>query len=168
MEDAQLVALSGAEVQRPLLSEVISDPDIGASANAGAKACVEDVVIDDYFIPKGTVVYPNIWAVNHDPKYWKDPAKFDPGRYLNEDGSIIAPKPEYLVTFSVGRRACPGEMFATVEIFLAITHLLQKYRILLEKPLEYDLDSLETQLLRINGIKLRFLPRQAEDSSKTN
>ncbi|KAH7942443.1 hypothetical protein HPB49_024111 [Dermacentor silvarum] len=130
--------------------------------------CVEDVVIDDYFIPKGTVVYPNIWAVNHDPRHWKDPAKFDPGRYLNEDGSIIAPKPEHLVTFSVGRRACPGEMFATVEIFLAITHLLQKYRILLEKPLEYDLDSLETQLLRINAIKLRFLPRQAGDSSKTN
>ncbi|KAH6926453.1 hypothetical protein HPB50_018713 [Hyalomma asiaticum] len=135
------------------------------TAFEATRECVEDVVVGEYFIPKGTVVYPNKWASNHDPKRWRKPAKFDPSRYMSEDGSIIAPKAEQLATFSLGRRSCPGEMFATVEIFLAITFLLQKYRILLDEALDEDLDLRDIDRLRPNDLKLHFLPRQAGSSS---
>ncbi|KAH9379771.1 hypothetical protein HPB48_017651 [Haemaphysalis longicornis] len=92
-----------------------------------ARECSEDVVIGEFFIPKGTTVLPNLWAVHNDPTFWKDPEKFDPARFLNEDGSIVSPKPEQLLPFSIGRRSCPGEMFALMEVFLMTTFLLQKY-----------------------------------------
>ena len=42
---------------------------------------IEDDVYNGYFIPKGTPVVGNIWAVNMDPRRYADPEKFDPGRF---------------------------------------------------------------------------------------
>ncbi|KAH7954068.1 hypothetical protein HPB49_015320 [Dermacentor silvarum] len=118
----------------------------------------EDTVFDDYFIPKGTTVIPNVWAVHNDPTMWKEPSKFDPTRFLREDGSLIQPKPEHLIPFSIGKRMCPGEILASVEIFLYITYLLQKFRILPEEGKIHDLDS-DIPLEEPNRYKLMFTPR---------
>lgn len=53
-----------------------------------------------YTLPKGTLVFTNLWAVHFDPKYWDDPQVFRPERFLNDKGQIE--KPEYLIPFSVG------------------------------------------------------------------
>ncbi|KAH7942224.1 hypothetical protein HPB49_022204 [Dermacentor silvarum] len=100
----------------------------------------DNLVAEGVFIPKDTVVVFNMWAVHNDTSYWKDPYCFNPCRFLNKDGSILSQKPPYWMPFSVGRRSCPGEAFATLEIFLFLTLVLQKFRVLLETPLQYDLD----------------------------
>ncbi|XP_077536377.1 cytochrome P450 2F3-like [Haemaphysalis longicornis] len=123
------------------------------------RECSDDVVIDGFFIPKGTVVLPNIWAVHQDPTLWKEPQKFVPGRFLNDDGSIMSHKPEFLIPFSTGRRACPGETFSSMEIFLMITYLLQKYHVLPEEPINFDLDSYDVFAYHVQQIKLRFVHR---------
>lgn len=123
------------------------------------RECSDNLVVDDYFIPKGTIILPNIWAVHHDPSLWKDPHKFVPERFLNEDGSIWRHKPEYLIPFSTGRRTCPGGMFATMEIFLMVTYLLQKYRVEPENSIDLDLDSEYIPPEELHKIRLRFLPR---------
>ncbi|XP_065288674.2 cytochrome P450 2A3-like [Dermacentor albipictus] len=70
----------------------------------GVPRCVlEDTVFDEFYIPSGTTVVPNLWAVHNDPKLWKEPSKFNPSRFLGADGSLIHPKPEYLIPFSVGK-----------------------------------------------------------------
>ena len=46
-----------------------------------------DAAIRGHFIPKGTLVIPNVWGVHHDAKMWKDPDVFDPERFL-ENGNI--------------------------------------------------------------------------------
>lgn len=46
---------------------------------------------------------PNVWAVHRNPNLWKDPHVFKPERFLNEDGSALLPKPEYIISFSVGK-----------------------------------------------------------------
>lgn len=128
------------------------------------RECAEDVVIDDFFIPKGTVLISNLWAVLHDPKVWNEPHKFNPQRFLNEDGRILPEKPDHLIPFGLGRRSCPGHIFATMEVFLMMTFLLQKYRIVPERPINFDLDSPSVYLPHIERIKLRFLNRYSADS----
>ncbi|KAH9373648.1 hypothetical protein HPB48_011396 [Haemaphysalis longicornis] len=119
----------------------------------------EDTVFDDYYIPKGTTVIPNVWAVHNDPALWKDPSKFAPSRFLNEDGTLIQHKPEYLIPFSIGKRMCPGETLASVEVFLYITCLLQKYRILPADGKSHDINAIDIPWVDLENHKLTFTPR---------
>lgn len=129
-----------------------------------ARECSEDVVIGEYFIPKGTTVLPNLWAIHNDPTFWKDPEKFDPARFLNQDGSIVSPKPEQLLPFSIGRRSCPGEMFALMEVFLMTTFLLQKYRVVPDRAVKINLNSPDLMVPQQVPVKLQFLPRHTNIS----
>ncbi|XP_075554544.1 cytochrome P450 2C20-like [Dermacentor variabilis] len=119
----------------------------------------DDIVEDDIFIPKGTVIIFNIWAAHNDPTYWNEPRRFDPGRFLKEEGSILQEKPRHLMTFSVGRRSCPGNTFASMELFLLMTFVLQKYHIALEEPLQQDINDPGLTLHDLKHLKFRFLPR---------
>ncbi|KAG0445574.1 hypothetical protein HPB47_013794, partial [Ixodes persulcatus] len=60
----------------------------------------EDTFFGDYFIPKGTTVMPNLWAVHNSSELWKNPEVFDPSRFLKSDGSLVT-KPEYLIPFTI-------------------------------------------------------------------
>ncbi|KAJ2920647.1 hypothetical protein H1R20_g16448, partial [Candolleomyces eurysporus] len=64
----------------------------------------EDDEYDGYFIPKGTMVIPNNWAMMHNPDVFKQPFDFIPERYL-KDGKIdpSVPDPE-TAAFGHGRR----------------------------------------------------------------
>ncbi|XP_019642065.1 PREDICTED: cytochrome P450 2U1-like, partial [Branchiostoma belcheri] len=59
----------------------------------------ETVKVRGYDIPKGTQVLPNLYSVHMDPAYWPDPARFDPGRFLDAEGNVIN-KPESFMPFS--------------------------------------------------------------------
>lgn len=54
---------------------------------------------------------------------------------------------------------CPGEILASVEIFLYITCLLQKYRILPEEGKIHDLNDIDIPLVALNHHRLTFTPR---------
>ena len=60
----------------------------------------EDVVLRGYTIPKGTTVMSNLYAVHRDPEVWTEPYKFNPERFLDEDGKVC--KVEQLIPFSMG------------------------------------------------------------------
>lgn len=82
-----------------------------------------------YDIPKDTVVLINHFALHRDTKYWKDPEKFDPLRYLDEEGKMDPTKLDSWLPFSAGRRVCLGESIAKSEILLMCVHLLQWFEI---------------------------------------
>lgn len=134
------------------------------SVLGAARECSNDVVIDGVFIPRGTVVLPNIWAVHNDPALWKEPRKFNPARFLNQDGSLLAHKPEFLIPFSTGRRCCPAETFASMEIYLMVTYLLQKFTVLPCKAINLDVDSCDMLPRRIQQTEFRFVPRDHIES----
>jgi len=50
-----------------------------------------DTTVGGYFIPKDTVIWPNLSAVMKDPKEFPNPEKFEPKRYLSKgvDGNIV-------------------------------------------------------------------------------
>ncbi len=73
-------------------------------------ASANDDEYNGMFIPKGTVVYPNVWAMNHDERVYKDPFVFWPERYLGrEEGGNGEPLP--MGNFGFGRR-CVCSLFS--------------------------------------------------------
>jgi len=65
---------------------------------------MQDDIYRGYFIPRGTTVIQNIWAVSRDPNLYLDPETFNPDRFL-KDGKIdpLVFDPEERV-FGAGRR----------------------------------------------------------------
>ena len=51
----------------------------------------QDDVYEGYFIPKGSTIIANVWEINRDPEcFGGDVEQFNPGRYLDEKGALIA------------------------------------------------------------------------------
>ncbi|KAL3223703.1 hypothetical protein MRX96_049690 [Rhipicephalus microplus] len=124
------------------------------------RAAGRDTVIGGYRIPAGTLVVPNLWSLHNDPAHWVDPSKYDPTRFLNADGTMVNEKPQAFAPFSLGRRACPGESLALMEIFLYVTMVLQKFKVLPEQGATLSLDVQLVLVAAPNDEQgLRFIPR---------
>ncbi|XP_066272834.1 cytochrome P450 2D4-like isoform X2 [Branchiostoma lanceolatum] len=87
-------------------------------------ATTQSVAVGGLHIPAGTSVLMNLYSIHMDPAYWPDPDRFDPNRFLDKEGRVIS-KPDAFMPFSGGRRGCPGDKLAKMELFLIFTALLQ-------------------------------------------
>ncbi|KAG1752629.1 cytochrome P450 [Suillus paluster] len=67
----------------------------------------EDDMHDGYYIPKGSLIIPNIWFMLNDPQTYANPSEFNPERYLAKDGKEPETDPR-TICFGFGRRICPG------------------------------------------------------------
>ncbi|XP_068263053.1 cytochrome P450 2J2-like [Nyctibius grandis] len=88
------------------------------------RVTVKDTVLEGFRIPKGTVLATNLYSVMFDKNEWETPDTFNPGHFL-KDGQFW--KREAFMPFSIGKRACLGEVLARSELFLFFTALLQKF-----------------------------------------
>ncbi|XP_782458.4 cytochrome P450 2U1 [Strongylocentrotus purpuratus] len=86
----------------------------------------KDAEVKGYSIPKGTAAIVNIWELMHSTKYWEEPDKFKPSRFMSDDGRSII-KPDAFIPFGIGSRVCLGEILAKMEVFLTFTCLLQRF-----------------------------------------
>ncbi|GBO01005.1 Vitamin D 25-hydroxylase [Araneus ventricosus] len=117
-----------------------------------------DSTAGGYDIPKGTIVIANFWNAHHDPRYWKEPEEFKPERFLSKDGKSVV-KSNNFMPFSTGRRACPGESMAYIEMFLYFTSILQKFEVAFPPGKKVDFASKLSVTLRLEPFLVRFIPR---------
>ena len=94
--------------------------------SGGPHYTLADTSLGSYHIPKNTVVFPNLEAVHLDPKCWENPEEFNLYRHTNADGKLITDQGNWL-PFGAGRRVCPGESLAKVELVLFSIIMLQNY-----------------------------------------
>ena len=87
----------------------------------------DDVMFMGYYIPRNTIVIPNLYSAVMDPKHWIEPNKFNPSRFIDKQGNLVKHDP--LIPFSIGPRACMGESLARMKLFLVFTSLLQRYKL---------------------------------------
>ncbi|GIX83792.1 cytochrome P450 18a1 [Caerostris darwini] len=119
---------------------------------------VADTTVGGYDIPKGTIVIANFGNVHHDPRYWKEPEKFKPERFLSEDGKSVV-KSSNFMPFSLGKRVCPGESMAYMEMFLYFTSILQKFDIAFPDGMKPTFEAKLTITYRLEPYMIRFLSR---------
>ncbi|KLO07689.1 cytochrome P450 [Schizopora paradoxa] len=90
----------------------------------------EDDEYKGYFIPSGTWVFPNVWAMSQDPVHYPDPLSFKPERWMpgeTKEGVPSVRPQEYI--FGFGRRVCSGQDWAEHIIFLAVASILATFNI---------------------------------------
>ncbi|KAF9261873.1 cytochrome P450 [Marasmius fiardii PR-910] len=88
----------------------------------------EDDVFNGMFIPKGTIVIPNIKGMSRDERIYADPLKFDPSRYLPAPEGRSEPR--FPAMWGFGRRICPGRYFADMAVWHVMACVLATLEIL--------------------------------------
>lgn len=74
----------------------------------------QDDIQSGYFIPKGSIILPNIHFMMNDPRVYKQPERFMPERFLGESPE----KDPRIMAFGFGRRICPGRLLADETVFI--------------------------------------------------
>ena len=70
-------------------------------------------------IPANTMVSPLMSEILKGDHWGQDKEMFRPERFLDDNGEII--QDEHLIPFSIGKRRCPGEALARIELFQFFT-----------------------------------------------
>ena len=94
-----------------------------------------DVVYNDYFIPKGTVVTISQYAIHFDPSRYQDAEEFIPERYVDHTlkaGAYSGHPDPYArdhFGFGAGRRVCPGMHLAENSLYITLAKILWAFEI---------------------------------------
>ncbi|KAF0319376.1 cytochrome p450 oxidoreductase [Colletotrichum asianum] len=88
----------------------------------------EEDIVNGYYIPKESVILPNIWYFTHDPKLYHLPMEFKPERFISTEGNTPEMDPNRFA-FGFGRRICPGRVLADNALFITIVQALSALEI---------------------------------------
>ncbi|KAK4284478.1 hypothetical protein QN277_001305 [Acacia crassicarpa] len=97
-------------------------------------AVSEDVVFNNYSVPKKGAVNFMVAEMGWDPKVWEDPMEFKPERFLNSEGKgsetfdITGSKEIKMMPFGAGRRMCPGYNLAMLHLEYFVANLIWNFK----------------------------------------
>jgi cytochrome P450 len=92
------------------------------------RRALEDVSLGPVSVPAGGEVAISPLALHHDPRYFPDPARFDPDRW-EPDRAAAVPKHAY-IPFASGLHHCPGHQFAQTEIAIVTAVVAARWQLL--------------------------------------
>jgi len=114
----------------------------------------EDDWYEGFFIPKGSVIMLNWWAIHFDPSIHAAPDNFEPERYLDKP----LPAADYInvndpyerdhFTYGAGRRVCPGVHVAERSLYINIVRTLWGFDITKEVDAQGNVIEPETGMVR--------------------
>lgn len=112
-------------------------------------ASLEDNNYNGYHIPRGSVVFANVWALSRDERYYSSPEEFNPDEYiLKSEGGKGEPSLEG--PFGFGRRVCLGEHLALAGVYIVMATLLATMD--LNCPIPENGERIEPRVTFSNGL----------------
>ena len=117
-------------------------------------------VLEDYHwaghtFPKGALILMSQWIVQRDARYWPEPDRFVPERWLTE--AKDRPRFAYF-PFGGGNRVCVGESFAWTEAMIVLAAIAGRWRLTLDP--EHVIEPLPLITLRTkHGVRAKALTR---------
>ncbi|HEY6880336.1 MAG TPA: cytochrome P450, partial [Polyangiales bacterium] len=93
--------------------------------------------VGDVEVPANTALMISSLVTHRLPQYWKDPARFDPDRFLPERAEHAVHSHAYY-PFGGGSHICLGMHFARFQVKAVLNELLFRHRILSDGPIPKD------------------------------
>ncbi|XP_051917356.1 cholesterol side-chain cleavage enzyme, mitochondrial [Hippocampus zosterae] len=94
----------------------------------------EDIIIQKYHIPKGTLVQLGLYAMGRNPKVFYRPEQYQPSRWLRTESHYFRS-----LSFGFGPRQCIGRRIAEAEMQIFLIHMLENFRV--ERQLHVNVQS---------------------------
>ena len=91
--------------------------------------CTKDDVYEGFFIPAGTVMHANQWAIHREPDLYPDPETYNPNRWLDStfptyrEPLTVYPNLHNYSNFGFGRRICPGQNIAEKNLYILTSRI---------------------------------------------
>ncbi|KAL5544789.1 hypothetical protein UlMin_008573 [Ulmus minor] len=86
---------------------------------------MEDIIIEDFFVPKNSRIIVNTWAIGRDPNIWSDNVdEFYPERFIDNNIDQLKGHDYRLLPFGSGRRGCPGIQLGLVTVRIVVAQLV--------------------------------------------
>jgi cytochrome P450 len=101
------------------------------------REAVTDLELGGYRVKRGYTVLMSQWVNHRDPKYFADPERFSPERWLDGLATRL-PKFAYY-PFGGGQRICIGSHFALMEAAIILSTIGQKYKFTLAPDAVIDI-----------------------------
>jgi cytochrome P450 len=96
------------------------------------RVCAEPVDLGGYRIQPGAEVWMWVYFMHHDARWFEEPERFRPERFLPE--AEAARRPNTFIPFGAGSRACVGRHFAMLEAVLCLAAVLRRFKLRLVSP----------------------------------
>jgi cytochrome P450 len=90
-----------------------------------ARRALVDLELGGYRVERRSIVVTSPWIVHRDRRWWPEPDRFEPARWLAQDS--WRPRFAYF-PFGGGTRICIGERFAWTEAVLVLATLASRWR----------------------------------------
>ncbi|XP_028780615.1 cytochrome P450 89A2-like [Neltuma alba] len=128
-------------------------------------AVSEDVVFNNYLVPKNGTVNFMVAEMGWDPNVWESPMEFKPERFLNSEKNgeafdITGKKEIKMMPFGVGRRMCPGYNLAMLLLEYFVANLIWTFEWRTSNGAEVDLtEKEEFTVVMENPLQVSVSPR---------
>jgi cytochrome P450 len=122
-----------------------------------ARRAIEPMEIGGYTIPRDSTIVVSQYVVHHDPRWYPDPWRFDPDRWLPE---AVAGRPKHaFFPFGGGSRMCIGEDFAWMEAMVVLATIARRSRLRLVPGHPVALNAMVT-LRPKHGMRMQVVSRR--------
>lgn len=106
--------------------------------SAGYQA-VEDVPIGpNGILPAGSAFNFCLIEMHRDPKYFEDPKKFDPYRWLTSDGAKLANMKKAFRPFGFGAPICPGQNLARSQALTVFAAIIKNFKVRISNEMKVE------------------------------